>query len=177
MSTVLAPSCSIPLPTPTPARNPAAALRTVADTLKTIGVPWQLTGGIAARYYGSARPLEDLDIDVPDACLAAVTTALVAAGAELAFHPSPSEATERRRCRSLLTLHGQTIDITGHTDLWFRHHESDVFIRNQGLLARAKQAVIDDIAVRVIPLDDLIAYKQVMRRPVDEMDLVALGAW
>jgi hypothetical protein len=42
-------------------RDTAGALRWIAQLLQTLGVPFHISGGLAARAYGSAR-----EVDRPD---------------------------------------------------------------------------------------------------------------
>lgn len=47
-------------------KNPKKAFRWIINILKKHQVPFQITGGLAAQAYGSKRPLNDIDIDIPE---------------------------------------------------------------------------------------------------------------
>ena len=48
----------------TTTRDTEAALRWIVRILQEGNIPFQITGGFAARMYGSMRALADIDIDV-----------------------------------------------------------------------------------------------------------------
>ena len=53
-----------------------AALRWIASEMALAGIPYQITGGLAARVYGSTRNLYDIDLDVPEASMGELTRRL-----------------------------------------------------------------------------------------------------
>lgn len=49
-------------------------LRWVVSILKKQRIPFQISGGLAAHIYGSKRPLNDIDLDVPEDKMAVLLT-------------------------------------------------------------------------------------------------------
>ena len=47
-------------------KDPKAALHWIVAILNRHRVPFQITGGLAAKAYGSDRDLVDIDIDIPE---------------------------------------------------------------------------------------------------------------
>ncbi len=87
-----------------------AALAWIVGALRERGVPFQITGGLAARCYGAKRPLVDIDIDVPEEHLPSL-------GRVLAEHVvfGPGRFRDDDWDLTLLTLRyaGQNIDLGG----------------------------------------------------------------
>lgn len=47
-------------------KNTKAAFHWIVNILKKFNTPFQIAGGLAAIVYGANRPLEDIDIDIPE---------------------------------------------------------------------------------------------------------------
>jgi hypothetical protein len=162
------------LPSPSPERDAPAALRLVSSLLAEQGRLWQIAGGTAARFYGSDRPLADLDIEVPDAVVATLAGNACAARVKLLF--APARYTDNEWCLTLPTVlyHGQEIDFAGVDVAWVRDRRGAVWVRQPADVARAQPTSLDGYPVRTIPRADPVAYKRLIRRDVDLADLATL---
>jgi hypothetical protein len=90
--------------------NQLEALTWITNILITHNVPFQIAGGLAANVYGSRRPLEDIDIDIPDDKFSVIQH-------EVAQHIifGPAQYKDENWDLLLMTLdyHGQIIDLSG----------------------------------------------------------------
>jgi hypothetical protein len=147
------------------------ALRTLLPLLNDLGIRYQITGGLAGNIYGSAWPLHDIDIDVArddlPKLLARLDAAVVRPLSRLVDDEFDLELATVR-------LEGVEVDISQAED-------AAVFQRGARVplvvdLGRAEEHVLEGHRVRVVPLDDLIAYKELIGRTADLADLYRLRA-
>ena len=154
-------------------RQSADALHWIVSRLRRHGIPFQVTGGLAARVYGSSRPLADIDLDVPEEALPLL---LPEVAPYVRF--GPAHYTDEAWDLELMTLEylGQEIDLGGA----FR---ARVFDQEAGawapMVADFSTAVSREVLGLVVPVvcrEDLIAYKRKLGREVDRLDVAAMEA-
>ncbi|MBM3206254.1 MAG: hypothetical protein FJZ43_01365 [Candidatus Staskawiczbacteria bacterium] len=87
-----------------------SALKWILPILKKHKVPFQISGGFAAHIYGSKRPVNDIDIDIPEDKI----DVLVPDVKEYIVY-GPAQHKNNRWDLKLITLeyYGQEIDIGG----------------------------------------------------------------
>jgi hypothetical protein len=147
------------------------ALRRLVGLLDAAGACYQFTGGFAGNLHGSRWPLHDLDIDVARDDLPRVAE-LLAPYTTFPLGPYVDDEFELALWRG--EIDGQAIDMSqaeeGYALVGGRRVPLDV------KLARRQRVRALDLEVWVQPLDELIAYKELLGRTADLADLRALQA-
>ena len=91
-------------------KNFKSAFKWIVDILRENHIPFQISGGLAAKMYGSKRRLYDIDVDIPDHLLRRLVSRVKP---YVIFGP----ARFKDECWNLklmtLKYHGQLIDISG----------------------------------------------------------------
>ena len=89
-------------------RNTKQALEWIVGILRKHQVPFQISGGCAAKIYGSPRELNDIDIDMPENCFEKI---LVDVKPFIIY--GPAQYKDQKWDLYLMTLNyaGQEIDI------------------------------------------------------------------
>jgi hypothetical protein len=144
------------------------ALEWITDILSENNIPFQATGSLAAKVYGSTRALDDIEINIPEkyfATLKQLVQPHVIFGPQQ-FHDESSDI-------FLMTLdyHGQKINLIGADKIKLFNKQSELWDELVSDLSRAKLNVVLGIEVPMIPLRELIAYKTKMARDVDIQDV------
>lgn len=147
-------------------------LRELFRALAEHGVDYLVIGGVAAQVHGRRRTTKDLDVTpAPDPenfkRLAAALIALDAHPVELG--PSaPTPTAEQLRVATVVpplsTRHGELHilnEVPGATAY-------------AGMRTRALSTDLDEIAVHIVGVDDLIRMKQTLGRPSDLEDIETL---
>lgn len=149
-------------------KNTKAALIWIINILNKLHTPFQITGGLAAIAYGATRPLEDIDIDIPEEKFA-----VVKAEVEDFIIYGPDQFKDESWDLMLMRLmyRGQLIDLSGvfHTKIY-----NKITNKWQHLTTDFSMTEIKDIygvQAPIISKDELIYYKRVIARPVDLIDI------
>jgi len=148
-----------------------SALEWITGIIKKHNIPYQIAGGLAVRAYGSTRPLMDIDIDIPEDDFDKI---LEDVREFITFGPDRFNDEIWSLYLMTLNYHGQEIDICGA-------HRSKIYNRLCGSwdniitdFSKVNYIEINGLQLPVIPREELIAYKKVLTRPVDWLDLAYL---
>lgn len=146
--------------------NHRRALLALLAVLQHHAIPYQFTGGLAGNIHGSRWPLHDIDID---AARADIPT-LIGALDSLVLRPFSRFVDEE------FDLYLATIQIAGVEVDISQVEEAFVYAHGERMplttdLRRAEIRSFEDHMVSVQPLDDLIAYKEMIGRTQDLADL------
>lgn len=157
-----------------PMENWMKIMTRVATELDSLGVEYQLSGGAAARFYGSPRPVNDLDFELEDKDLRRATDLLVAKGARLVQEVGPYEDSSWQVNLSILEWDGQTIELVGCKEARIWDQAGSEWRNFANNPRKAQWRRFGGSLIRIISLHDLISYKSILRRPVDLEDLEEL---
>jgi hypothetical protein len=154
-------------------QSAAAALAWIVGILSEHKIPFLVTGGLAARIYGSTRPLADIDLDVPEECLPVLAGFLAS---HVVFGPARVQDQEWDITLLTLSYAGWSIDLGGayRTRVFDRAAQSWVAVRTD--LETAVRLEVFGLEVPVVAKDDLVAYKRRLNREVDRIDVAAVEA-
>jgi len=148
--------------------NAKKALIWITTILKNHGIAFQITGGLAARVYGSTRELVDIDIDIPendfDKIKDEVTPFIV-------FGPDYFKSEHWDLFLMTLNYHGQEIDLSGAYQTKIYDHKNKRWVTLTTDFSKVNSMNIDGLKLPVIERRELIAYKKILSRPVDLLDL------
>ncbi|MES2203470.1 MAG: hypothetical protein V4474_04065 [Patescibacteria group bacterium] len=152
-------------------KNTEAAFRWIVDLLQKHSIPFQISGGFAARLYGSQRKLHDIDIGIPDDRFEELLPEL-----KQYITYGPAHYVDEQWDLKLvsLTYEGQDIDIAGRTTIKFFDTDTQSWAPAHQDLTKSETKEVYSLTVPVIPKAALIAYKKKLGRAVDIQDVQAL---
>lgn len=152
--------------------NHVTALRWITNIIQSKNIPFQIAGGLAAIIYGAKRELADIDIDIPEEAFS-----LILSEVKPYIILGPTHFKTDSWDIYLLTLNyqGQEIDLGGA-------YETKIFNtalqKWQPLIANFDTAIMKNIAgitIPVIAIEELIAYKTILNREVDQIDIIQIS--
>lgn len=149
------------------------ALRWIIALLRELDVPHQAVGGLAARAYGATRPLADFDFYVPARTLPDLARA---AGSYVVRPPSHHRDAWWDLVFMKIEYAGREIELAGAEDTRFFDGAAGEWRDARVDFAASLAKEVCGVAVPVMPLAQLIAYKRALGREVDHQDVVEMLA-
>ncbi|HTE48414.1 MAG TPA: hypothetical protein VK675_00720 [Candidatus Paceibacterota bacterium] len=146
------------------------AIMWITDILNRYNIPYQISGGFAAKIYGSPRPLNDIDIDIPKDSFEKIIS-----GVKEYIIDGPCDYKDKKWNLYLMTLNykGQKIDI-GSAHIKIYDDKSGAW---RPFTTNFKKSVWREVAGRkvpVMPKEELIFYKKFLDGEHQKMDIEAL---
>jgi hypothetical protein len=154
-------------------KDSKAALQWIVAELRGRGIPFVVTGGLAVNAHQGSRPLNDIDIDVPDAALDMVAREL----AQYVVFGPEHYVGECFDCKLLgLRYRDQEIELSGADTFKVRDAKANMWCSWPIDLSAFELREVLGQVVPVTRLDELLRYKRAAAREVDTLDCAELTA-
>ncbi|HLI06454.1 MAG TPA: hypothetical protein VKV40_07795 [Ktedonobacteraceae bacterium] len=146
-----------------------AALHWIVSLLNRHNIPYQIVGGLAAKAYGSTRPLVDIDIYAP---MEQLRPALDEMRPYIVREPLPHHSESWKLIYMALEYHDIYIEIGNtSTNPRFYNRRDGCWEAQTINFANSTIMTLYDTQVAVMPRDELLAYKAMLQREVDYQDI------
>jgi hypothetical protein len=148
-------------------KNTEAAFRWIVGILNDHKIPFEISGGFAARMYGATRDLADIDLDIPEENFQDI---LPEVKKHIVFGPARYRDDNWDLFLMTLRYLGQDIDIAGAKARMLDQNTRKWVALNADF-SRTTPLEIYGLRVPVANKEDLIAYKRMLGREVDNIDI------
>jgi hypothetical protein len=149
-------------------KNSETAFLWVVDILRKHDIPFQIGGGFAARLYGATRELADIDIDIPEDRFAEVISDV---RDYIKFGPTQYKDEHWDLFLLTLSYEGQDIDLAGAYECKIFDEDKKEWVTISDDFTTARMMEAYGIRVPVMNREALIAYKKMLGRDVDKIDV------
>ena len=148
------------------------ALLWIVSILNNKKIPFQISGGFAAKIYKSPRELNDIDIDILDENFPDIFEDV-----KQYIIYGPENYKDEKWDALLMTLNyeGQDIDITGTTNGKISNKDKSVWLQYPCDFNKVIYKEVFGITVPVIPKEDLINYKRELDGEHQLIDIEAIS--
>lgn len=145
-----------------------AALIWIVNILKKNNIPYQITGGLAAHIYGATRPINDIDIDIPDDAIYRIKDDVKEYLIE-----GPMKYKDDKWDLNLLSLNykGQEIDLGGALETRIFDETTHTWVPSPANLNTAKIKSFLGLEIKVVDPHDLIKYKELLGGDHQKQDI------
>ena len=152
-------------------KDTEAAFMWIINILRELAIPFQITGGLAAQLYGSKRPLADIDIDILESDMEKLSARV---HEHIVFGPAQYKDAAWDVKLMTLTYAGQDIDISAFDTTKIFDVTTSAWVELGGNLHLSETFEVYGIQVPVITKANLLAYKKMLGREVDRLDVAYL---
>lgn len=149
-------------------KDTKAALIWIVNILNKHKVPFQIGGGFAALLYGSNRIIADIDIAIPEDKFEVILSDLKQ---YLIYGPTQYKDKEWDLLLMTLIYKGQEIDIAGALNKKYFDKQQQKWISFPTDFASSQMLDTYGIKIPVMAKEKLIAYKSMLGRDVDIIDI------
>ena len=147
------------------------AFRWIVDILQKHEVPFVVTGGLAARAYGSQRELRDIDLEVPDDQIGKIIEDV---SNHIVLGPERYKDDFFDLALLRLNYEGQEIDISGGSEARIYDPEKEGWVNDPTDFSKYESKEIFGVIVPVVQPEDWLAYKNISPREEDLQDIEAV---
>lgn len=149
----------------------ADALRWIVSVLRKHNTTFQVSGGYAAHIYGAKRPVNDIDIDVPDENMESLLPDI-----QRYIIFGPAQYKDAKWDLQLITLNynGQEIDIGGAFGAKIFNNETMCWVAVPAKLEAAQIHMVYGMKIPVVCPQDLITYKKLLSGEHQKVDIIAV---
>ncbi len=140
----------------------------ITEILNKMNIPYQVTGGLAAKCYGSTRDLHDIDIYVPNESISKLEQRL---DRYLKFGLEHYRDENWDIVFMKLHYNGQQIEFGDADSAKYFDSQSQEWIKEEIIFEKSVLIEFEGIELAVMPKQQLIDYKQKLNRSVDQMDI------
>ena len=151
-------------------QNTKQAIEWIVGILKEYQVPFQISGGCAAKIYGSPRELNDIDIDIQRNDFEKIINDIKPF---VVYGPSQYKDNKWDLYLTTLNYAGQEIDI-GSGDAKISTKDRKEWIAFDTDFSKVVNKEFLGITVPVIPKDELIKYKRLLDGDHQQVDIKSI---
>ena len=155
-------------------KNPSTekAFHWIVDFLENLKIPFEVSGGLAARVHGTTRPIADIDLNLSESHFEEILPLI-----EKYVVSGPSRYHDASWDLDLITLEyeGQTIDLAGIENTQIYDRGRRIWRPLKTDFSKSDQKTIFGRSVHVTPKPALLEYKKALRRNSDRYDIWELG--
>lgn len=148
-----------------------SALKWIIPILQRHNMPFQISGGLAANIYGAKRPVNDIDLDVPEDKME-----LLLPDIKQYIMFGPARYKDEKWDLRLITLsyNGQEIDIGGAFETKIFDEQNKTWKLSPVKFETAQTHTVYGIQVPVSDPTELIEYKKLLSGEHQKVDIEAV---
>ncbi|MEQ5872712.1 hypothetical protein J4E08_22905 [Sagittula sp. NFXS13] len=147
-----------------------AALSWIVCEAKRHHLPYQVVGGLAALAHGGSRPLHDIDLYMPFGN-PNWEKFLESTGEYVVWGPETIIDGQWDLTYLKINYHGQKIEIGDSADLRIQNYKTGEWIEQAIDYESSVSKSVLGCQIDVMPLGQLMAYKAILGRDVDQQDI------